>query len=230
MAKRAGSETLAMSVYEELRFGILSGRLKPGERLRPTELSGQFGVGLGVMREAIGLLAAKDLVRIDRNRGCHVMSLSLEALTHLNAARKITEGAALRMSVERGGLTWESELIAAHYRMASLPIYLPDDPTVRSEEWALAHMDFHHRLIAACGNPVLLDICARLTDSGEVYRAWSGPGSRERDITAEHKELLDAALAHDAGLAVRLLEAHIDRTQTILAASTLAADQPPAEA
>jgi DNA-binding GntR family transcriptional regulator len=221
VAKRAGSETLAVSVYEQLRSAILNGKLPPGERLKPAELSTRFEVGLGVMREAISLLAAKDLVRVDRNRACYVMSLSPEALTNLTAARKITEGAALRLSIERGDLTWQSEVVAAHYRMASLPILLPGDPSSRNEEWARAHVEFHYRLIEACGNPVLLDICARLSDAADVYRAWSRPGSLEshRDIAGEHKMLLDAALAHDADRAVRLFEEHIERTQAILAAS-----------
>ncbi len=223
MAKRAGSETLAMSVYEQLRSAILHGEFSPGERLKPAELSTRFAVSLGVMREAISLLAAKDLVRIDRNRACYVMSLSMEALANLTAARKITEGAALRLSVELGGLTWESEVIAAHHRMASLPILLPGDPPPRNEEWARAHIDFHYKLIEACGNPVLLDICARLSDAADVYRAWSGLGSRKvhRDIAGEHKGLLDAAIAHDPNRAGTLFEAHIERTQEILADSDL---------
>ncbi len=218
MAKSAGSETLALNVYEQLRFAIFNGGFAPGERLKPVELGGRFGVSLGVMREALALLAAHDLVRIDRNRSCHVTPLSLEALADLTVARKITEGAALRLSVERGGVTWESEALAAHHRMASLPIHLPEDPTLRNEEWARAHLEFHATLIENCDNPVLLDICARLSDAAELYRAWSGPRSREihRDVAGEHKALLDAALAHDADRAVLLFEAHIDRTEALV--------------
>jgi len=231
MAKRAGSETLVVSVYERLRADILNCRLAPGERLKPVELGSGFGVSLGVMREALGLLAAQDLVRIDRNRGCRVTPLSREALADLTAARKITEGAALRLSVERGGVTWESEVLAAHHRMASLPMFLPDDPTSRNESWARAHMDFHSKLIETCGNQVLLDICARLSDAAELYRAWSSPGTREvhRDVAGEHKDLLEAALAHDADRAVTLFEAHLDRTQALVIdfGSTAAPAGPP---
>lgn len=218
MAKSAGSETLAVNVYEQLRSAILNCKLVPGERLKPVELGRGFGVSLGVMREALGLLAAQDLVRIDRNRSCQVTPLSLEALANLTAARKITEGAALRRSVERGGVTWESEVLAAHHRMAKLPMFLPEDPTSRNEEWALAHMGFHATLIENCDNPVLLDICARLSDAAELYRAWSGLGTREihRDVAGEHKALLDAALAHDADCSVTLFEAHVDRTQSLV--------------
>jgi DNA-binding GntR family transcriptional regulator len=70
---------------------------------------------------------------------------------------------------------------------------------------------------------VLIDICARLSDAADVYRAWSGPGGREvhRDIAGEHKMLLDAALAHDPDRAVLLFEAHFERTQAILTDSYL---------
>lgn len=218
VAKRTGSDTLAVNVYEQLRSAILNGGFAPGERLKPVELGRGFGVSLGVMREALGLLAAQDLVRIDRNRGCQVTPLSPEALTNLTSARKITEGAALRLSVERGGVTWESEVLAAHHRMANLPIFLPDDPSKRNEEWALAHLRFHYKLIEACGNSILLDICARLSDAAELYRAWSVTGTREvhRDVAGEHQGLLDAALAHDATGAVMLFETHVDRTQAIV--------------
>lgn len=219
MAKRAGGETLALTVYDQLRSAILNGRHAPDERLKPAELSGQFGVSLGVVREALTLLAAHELVRIDRNRAVRVTPLSVDALENLTFIRKLNEGAALRLSIERGGVAWESEILAAHHRMASRPMYSPDNPTARDEEWARAHIGFHDSLIDACGNPGLLRICRRLSDAAELYRAWSGPGTREvgRDVAGEHKALLDAALAHDADLAVTLFEAHLDRTRAILA-------------
>jgi len=143
MAKRAGSVTLAVGVYEQLRSAILNGRMKPGERLKPMELCARLEVSLGVMREALGLLAAQNLVVVDRNRGCWVTPLSAETLRNLTGARKIIEGGALRLSVQRGGVAWESELLAAHHRMASLPVTLPGDPAAGEHrallEAALAH-------------------------------------------------------------------------------------------
>ena len=216
MVRRAGGESLAVDVYEQLRTDIFDRRLAPGERLKPIELGERFGVSISVMREALGLLAAQSLVRIERNRGFHVTTLSPEVLTNLTAARKINEGAALRLSVERGGVGWESEVLAAHHRLSSQPKY-PDGATHGlNNEWATAHIAFHRKLIDACGNDVLLDICDRLSDAAELYRAWSGAGESKRDVAGEHRALLEAALAHDAGLAVELFEAHIDRTASIL--------------
>ncbi|WP_131736395.1 GntR family transcriptional regulator [Actinomadura roseirufa] len=219
MVKREGGESLAVAVYARLRSAILdTGELVPGERLRPAELSGRYGVSLSVVREALGLLAAKGLVRIERNRGFRVTPLSPEVLADLTEARVINEGAALRLSVERGDVAWESEVLAAHHRLAGQPLFLDGDPPPRNGEWARAHIEFHHVLIKACGNSVLLDICSRLSDTAELYRAWSAAGTREvrRDVAAEHKGLLDAALARDADLAARRFEEHVTRTRRIL--------------
>jgi len=215
MVRRAGGESLAVDVYEQLRTEIFDRRFAPGERLKPVELGERFGVSISVMREALGLLAAQSLIRVERNRGFHVTTLSSEVLTNLTAARKINEGAALRLSVHRGDVGWESEVLAAHHRLSSQPLYLDGEAHSRNNEWATAHIAFHHKLIDACGNDVLLDICDRLSDAAELYRAWSG-GEVKRDVAGEHRALLDAALAHDADLAAELFEAHVDRTASIL--------------
>ena len=220
MAKRTGGESLAVDVYDQLRADIFDRRFAPGERLKPAELGERLGVSISVMREALGLLAAQSLVRIERNRGFHVITLSPDALADLTVARKINEGAALRLSVERGGVGWESEVLAAHHRMASELIYRPDAPHRRNNDWAAAHIAFHCKLIEACSNPILLGICTRLSDAAKLYRAWSGAWAQgrqpvKRDIATEHRELMEAALAHDADRAVRLFEAHVDRTAAI---------------
>ena len=227
MAKRAGGESLAVSVYLRLRSAILNGELPPGERLKAAELSAEFEVSLSVVREALGLLAAKDLVQVDRNRGFRVTPLSLRALTDLTEARVVNEGSALRLSVQRGGVTWESEVLAAHHRLAAQPMILPGTQVRRNEEWARAHLEFHHTLIKACGNEVLLDICTRLSDAAELYRAWSGPPGeqRHRDVAGEHQALADAALAHDADLAVARFEEHVNRTREILMECSFSAER-----
>jgi DNA-binding GntR family transcriptional regulator len=156
MAKRAGGESLAVLVYNRLRLAILQGDLTPGGRLKPAELSAEYEVSLSVVREALGLLAAQDLVQVDRNRGFRVTPLSLQALTDLTEARVVNEGAALRLSVRRGGVMWESEVLAAYHRMDRQPMLI-GTPGRRNEDWAQAHLEFHHTLIQACGNAVLLD-------------------------------------------------------------------------
>lgn len=218
VVKRRGGESLAVDVFAALRAEIFDRRFSPGERLKPVALAERFDVSIGVLREALGLLAAQHLVVIERNRGFHVTMLSRENLLALTFARKVNEGAALRLSVERGDVKWESEVLAAHHRLASDSSYRIDEDGAyhRNASWAAAHIAFHRALICACGNDVLLDICDRLSDAAELYRAWSGRAEPGRDIPGEHRALMEACLAHDADLAVARFERHVDRTASIL--------------
>src|ERR1700679_3495765 len=113
MAKRTGGESLAVDVYDQLRTDIFDSRFAPGQRLRPPELGARFGVSISVTRAALALLAAQNLVPIELNRGFHVITLPPDELADLTLVRKINEGAALPMSVERGGVRWGSEVAAA---------------------------------------------------------------------------------------------------------------------
>ena len=193
----------------------------PGQRLKTADLAARFAVSPGVIREALNLLGSQELVRVERNKGFHVMSLSLQALSDLFVARRINEGAALRLSLERGDTQWESEVVAAHHRLNKLPAFTTGEDDVNTYDiaWGRAHAEFHLKLIEGCMNPVLLDICARLSDAAEVYRAWALPprGYVSREYIAEHESLLDAALARDADLAVSLMVSHLDRTRAALA-------------
>ncbi len=218
MAKRGENETLVVDVHNRLRAEILGYQWVPGERIKPAELRVRLGVSIGVLREALGLLAAENLVRIAPNRGFHVATLSPVDLINLTLVRKLNEGAALGLAIGRGDIDWESEVLASHHRMVSVPTYLPEDPPRRNEAWAVAHTAFHAKLLDACGNDILIDICARLSGSAELYRGWSALSvlEGERDIVAEHLELMESTLARDAERAVSLLKAHIDRTAEVV--------------
>lgn len=233
MVKRWGGESLAVDVYARLREDIFNGRYAPGQRLMPNDLRQEFGVSIGVMREALGMLASQKLVRIERNRGFHVVELSAKHLIDLTAARKVNEGAALGLSVRNGSVRWESEVMAAHHKLVALPMLLSDNtpgPVVRNQAWVAAHLEFHFKLISACDNAVLLELCTSLSDAAELYRSWASASSAgaDRDTAAEHRALLEAAVGHEANLAVALSEAHVERTAAILLSGT-AAGQAPAD-
>ena len=66
-------------------------------------------------------------------------------------------------------------------------------------------------------------------ETTELYRRWSVPLGGEqaqRDVEAEHREILDAVLAHYVERAVAALTTHIERTTALVVAGQqrLAAD------
>lgn len=201
-------QTLAESVYQEMRGDILGGQFAPGDRLRLAELTDRYGCSMTVVREGLNRLAAQGLVGSAPQHGFHVTPLSVGDLLELTEARCEIEGRVLALSVEHGDLGWESNLVAAHHAMGRTGMRADGRLT---EAWTEAHSVFHAALLAGCPNTRMLNIALALRDSAELYRQWGDKGD-VRDIASEHHALLQAALDRDAQRASALLLGHLRST------------------
>ena len=88
--------TVRSMVAQKLREAIMSGKLKPGQRLVERELCEMTGVSRPSIREALRLLEADGLVNTVPHRGPVVCTISLEEAKQLYAARAVLEGFAGR--------------------------------------------------------------------------------------------------------------------------------------
>ena len=203
-------------VYHAIRWEILAGDRRPGEPLKTAELCKRFESSVGVVRESLLRLAEHGLVQVRPMQGFRVPELSVDDLRDLTEARLDIETLALRYAVTQGDARWESQLVGAHHLLTVTP--RRDDSGKRySPEWGKAHGAFHVALIAGCRNHRILGIANRLRDTAELYRRWSVAADvTTRDSAAEHRALLDAALARDADLAVDLLGKQIRATHDVL--------------
>jgi DNA-binding GntR family transcriptional regulator len=219
---RSAHGTRADETFAAIRADILAGRLAPGEKLKFPDLGRRYGVGVGVLREALTRLVQQDLVRSQPHLGFHVTPLSAEDLTDLTDARVAMECLVLRMSIADGDTPWEADLLAKHHTLERTPQYDASDPERVSDAWSQAHADFHHALLAGCRNARLLNIAASLRDSAELYRSWSQQIARHpnRDVLAEHRTLMELALTRDTEAAVTALARHIGHTTEILLAAS----------
>ena len=119
--------------------------------------------------------------------------------------------AVLRESIERGGETWELAVLAALHRLRKVEAQRGSDYGL--EEWEIRHREFHLAVVGACESPLLLQFCATLRDLNDRYRRlFLANYTLDRDVADEHQAIADAALAHDADTACRLLGEHIQRT------------------
>lgn len=211
------AKSLTAAVVDALRNDILSCRLKPATRLKINDLCERFGVSPGAVREALSRLSAEGLVVGEAQRGFQVSPVSAEELVDLTAVRLEIESLALRRSIAAGDVNWETNLVAAFYRLSRTPERAQGDPERLAEDWAKVHHDFHAALVAGCDSPWLLRLREQLFAQSERYRRLSVPVARqERDLDAEHKALLDAALKRDADAAVTALTQHLSATTRIL--------------
>lgn len=216
------SQTLSSRVHELVRIDILNGTYAPGSPLRTATLAKRFGVSMSVVRESLVRLAEQHLVALSPNQGFRVMGISREDLIDLTDMRVFLEGQALRRSIERGAVDWEARVISTHHVLDRAEMRRPGEPGT-TEEWSRAHAEFHDALGSDCGSPRLITMVRSLRDSSELYRQLSGRGEAEgdRDVSGEHRQLMELATERKADAAVEALARHFQRTTDTLLENVL---------
>lgn len=206
-----------------VRSAILSGAWQPGTKLPPVALASQFEVSTTIIRETLTRLTGEGLVVVRPNRGFFVRDLSLRELSDITELRCASEAIAVRLSLTRGDLQWESDLIAAHHQLVRTPRRASDDPSHISEDWAKAHFAFHQALIGACDCEPMITLSANLATKTELYRRWAAPArvAMNRDVEQEHRDILEAALERDIPRTTRLLISHYEKTVQVVLESGL---------
>lgn len=217
MTTRDEARTLAEHVRDGVRTEILTGRIAPGTPLRLESLTKTYGVSRSVIREALIGLGEQNLVTSTPNLGFRVVDVSPEDLVDLIELRILVEGRALERSIECGDAAWEALVISSHHMLTRAS---REDPSGwgTSEEWTIAHADFHHSLLAACDSPRLVALTRSLRDESAIYYQVR-VGERDiggRDVGAEHRELMDLAIDRNTAHATEALERHLRCTTTTL--------------
>ncbi len=222
------STSLTHNAYERLRADLLAARLQPGARLKINELCAALSVSLNAVREALSRLTSEGLVVAEPQRGFRAAPISAEELRDLTQVRVQIEGLCLDRAIAKGDVGWEAQLVAAFHALSRTPEREPGDPARMNEAWSAAHAAYHSALVGACDSPWLLRIRDTLYAQSERYRRLSVPlAELARDLNREHRDLMQAALARDAGRATALMAQHLDLTTQALLEQPWLTDAPP---
>lgn len=205
-----GSAT--QKTYLALRMLIVTGEIQPGEKLKIEGLRNRLKTGASPIREALSLLTSDNLVeRIDQ-RGFRVSPTSRANFEEILMLRCELEDTALRRSIANRTPEWEETMVLCHHRM------------VRAQNAGDAafedlHKAFHMALLGCCDAPILLKFCSQLYDLNIRYRylAGSAMNYKRRDVSVEHKVILDTVIAGDADKASAELLKHYRKTGAFLA-------------
>ena len=193
------------SVAQKLREEILTGRLLAGSRLTEAGLASRFGVGRGLVREAVQKLSSQGLLISRPNRGAVVAPEAPREIRNLIVPiRRTLEVYALRLVFdeldERDFAAWDAIL----ERMR--------DACVRRDFHAVAEADLalHRRLLERAGQPDLIVIWETLV--GRIRSHFHKTQKRSiepMDIYEEHKAIIDSFRGRNLAAAVRLLKEKI---------------------
>jgi DNA-binding GntR family transcriptional regulator len=208
MLPNVTSETVAESSYRRIRSDIIFGRLPPGQKLKLDGLKAAYGTSVSTLREILNRLAADGLVLAEGQRGFEVSPVSVADLEEIADLRLLLETHALEHSIAHGDMEWEARLVSAHYKLARMEEVMATGDTSRAEDWKRYDWEFHQALISACGSRLLIETHSGVFDKYLRYQMVAL--SYRGDVaSAEHQQLLDAAIRRDGETAKRILVAHI---------------------
>jgi DNA-binding GntR family transcriptional regulator len=188
--------TVRAQAASELRDRILTGRLRPGDRLDLDQLTEEFGVSRTPIREALLELSYEGLVAITPRSGMAVVGISPQDAIDSFAILATLAGKAAEMATGRmtaSTLAELSDLAAA---------------VDTSDDVVAANRQFHRALNMAARSPRLLThirLAVRVVP-GNYFELF--PEQKQRS-KREHAALLRAISSEDGLAARRIAEAHV---------------------
>jgi DNA-binding GntR family transcriptional regulator len=200
--------SIADRAYDQVRSDIIFGRLAPGMRLRLDRLAHDYRASVSTLREILSRLSSEGLVLAEGQRGFTVTPVSPSGFEDVAAMRLLLENHAIPLSFAAGDLEWESRVVAAHHKLASVERRMIAGER-DAELWKRYDREFHQVLIEACGSQTLLDLYAGVFDQYLRYQMVAVV-FRGQIAVEEHRALVDSALARDPDLAGEVLTRHVN--------------------
>jgi len=190
------STTVRAQAANELRDRILTGRLRPGDRLDLEQLTAEFGISRTPVREALLELSFEGLVAITPRSGMAVVGITPEDAVDNFAILAALAGKGAEMATRR--IT--SEELQALRDVAA---------TVHGDgDVVAANQRFHRAINLAARSPRLLTYLRQAVRvvPGNYFELFPEQEERSR---REHAALLNAMERGDADAARRTMEAHV---------------------
>ena len=195
-------------VFRTLRKGILTGELKPGERLMEIHLANKLGVSRTPIREAIRKLELEGLVTMIPRRGAQVAQITPKSMRDVLEVRKVLDSLAVELACER-----ISEEDIEELKKACLEF----EKAVESGDFgAIAKSDvaFHDIIVEATGNIRLVQMVNNLAEQMYRYRfEYIKDNGKHNYLVQEHRMILAGILNKDAGQAREAIITHIDNQE-----------------
>jgi GntR family transcriptional repressor for pyruvate dehydrogenase complex len=218
-------ERLYEEIVSRIQARIMSGDLKPGDRLpAERELAATLGVSRPAVREAIKSLKEKGLIDVVFGRGTFVttlspghvvdsMSLLLQGKRHtleqVHQARELVEIPIARLAARHRQPAHLHRLREIVERMESVA-----DSAVLFIE---ADSEFHLELARATGNPVLEVLSETMLRMLQEEREFMvGYHDAMSGAQASHRRILRAVERNDADEAGRLMAEHLAHVSLVV--------------
>jgi len=196
------------SLLGKLQKDILTGELKPGQKLTEQSLCKIYGVSRTPVREALRQLETDGLVENILNRGAFVIGMTDQDYEDMFELRKAYEIQAVKWAIER---ITEEEMDKLEETFEFMEFY-----TLRNdiEKMLTINNGFHQVIYEASHNRML----QKLLSSYQTYLKYKGIDSVYDDnylstVLEEHRAIFKAFKDKDVKAGALAMEIHINRAK-----------------
>lgn len=204
---------------EKLKGMIVSGELRPGERLpREADLATSLGLSRSSLREAVRALSLVRILDVRQGDGTYVSSLASDSLLDaLNFIVEFHRDASVLELLEVRRILEPAASARAAVRISSEAVADLEEVLNRAtaespvEDLVKADVEFHRAIAVAGGNTVLASLIESLSGPTQRARIWRGmtqEGALHRTLD-EHRAIFNAISRRDPEMASTWATVHI---------------------
>ncbi|WP_413733282.1 GntR family transcriptional regulator [Sodalis sp. RH13] len=212
---------LGSSVYANQRQALITGQLKPNDRLRIRELAAQVGTSVTPVRDAVLQLAKEQALEMRTPKDIRVPSLNQEQYLELKTLRLELEG----MGAQRAAM----RVTPAAVQLLTVNIRR-NIRAITEEDWVSAlrlNSEFHLLVAQSAMMPVLSSFIDRLWMRTGPLIAQAYAQLTQQMTIGHHQTLLAALRQRDGDAAANAMRQDILDSDAMLARFTAASQTAP---
>lgn len=195
-------------VFNTLRQAILTGELKPGERLMEIHLANKLGVSRTPIREAIRKLELEGLVTMIPRRGAEVAQITEKSMNDVLEVRRAMDALCVELACDR--ITPEElEQLKEACDAFEAAVKTRDVKKIAQADVAL-----HDIILRATGNQRLIQLVNNLSEQMYRYRfEYIKDSSQHERLVEEHRVIYQSIVQKDKETASQAAKTHIDNQE-----------------
>ena len=195
-------------VYQNIKFQIIIGTLKPCTRLPEEELSKTMNISRAPIREAFNRLEKEGFVTIIPRKGAAVSKITAQAIEDIFEIRETLELLAVKKSIGKIFME-ELETVGVSFKKFI-------NKTANTENcirYLALDKKFHDLLSQNCGNKKLIELLANFQEQIHWLRNISLKRITFAGSIKEHLAIIEALKKNDEELIIKVLLQHLERAK-----------------
>jgi DNA-binding GntR family transcriptional regulator len=204
---RAGNGARPSGVYDRLKDAIMTGTLRPLDRISENKVAADFGLSRTPVREALQRLEVEGLIQVVPKRGSFVSRPTVEDILEIYQIHTPLEATCARVAAER----IEDDQLALLDRLVKAE---QARDAARPDRSLRAAAQFHAVIYACSRNQRMANLLMEMQNQVHRVRVlWPSTAARLSDTWVEHAKLVDALRARDGAECERLMIEHMEKAR-----------------